>query len=381
MNERTNSERLGRLLPESLMLPAETHCGRGLITSLLSRMSRYGSRGTLIHGHSLATSGTRDRILSEQPTSMDVATWEHEGGEPTLDQVSRLRETLRAHASQWVTAVGGGSVLDLAKAAAGLINEPDTVEAYHDGHPFEQPGIPLVASPTTAGTGSEATVVSVLTNTKTGVKKSIRHPSFAPVQVILDASLLASCPPSVIAHSGMDALTQAVEAYTSRHAVWLSDTLALKAVEQIASNLETVHGDPSHPVAEALLLGSYLAGLALSFARLGVVHGLAHPLGARLHIPHGQLCGACLPTAITFNRAAMGSKYDSLSKTLGTDLLTESKRLLQALGVASPFSDHRLSDRDAVIREVLASGSTAANPRPVTAKDAEQLLDTLFHST
>ena len=269
-------------------------------------------------------------------------------------------------------------MLDVAKAAAGLMEAPLDPEAYHDGEVIPPSRIPFVAVPTTAGTGSEATIVSVLTNADTGVKKSIRHPSFMARLVLLDASVLAGCPPAVLAASGMDALTQAVESYVSVKSTWFTEVLSLRATALIARSLETVHADPFAPQAEDLLMGSYLAGLALSNARLGVVHGLAHPLGARFHLPHGLVCAVCLPMAIEFNREAMGTKYARLSEAVGGDLLSTVRRLLDALGVRSPFAGRELADTEAVVKEVLASGSTAANPRPVSASDVQDLLDRVF---
>ena len=127
-----------------------------------------------------------------------------------------------------------------------------------------------------------------------------------------------------------------------------------------------------------LLEGSYLAGLALSHARLGVVHGLAHPLGHRYHAPHGLVCGVCLPVAVEFNREAMGEKYDRLSEVLGEDLLDGTRGLLNRLRLESPFHGKPIRDRQGIIEETLVSGSTAANPRPVNAADVNDMLDELF---
>ena len=126
-------------------------------------------------------------------------------------------------------------------------------------------------------------------------------------------------------------------------------------------------------------MGSYLAGLALSNARLGVVHGLAHPLGARFDVPHGLACAVCLPHAIEFNREAMGIKYTIMSETVGGDLLSATKRLMESFEIRSPFAGKTIADMDKVIEETLASGSTSANPRKVSATDVEYLLDRIFN--
>jgi alcohol dehydrogenase class IV len=176
----------------------------------------------------------------------------------------------------------------------------------------------------------------------------------------------------------MDAFVQAVESYVSRGATWFSDQFALKAVEMIAGTVEQAFSRRDSDSLERLLVGSFFAGIALSHARLGIVHGLAHPLGSRYHVPHGLACGVCLPSAIEFNRSAMGGKYGRLSEAAGGDLLGLTRRLLTALRIESPFAGRRLDDVAGIVAETLASGSTAANPRVVAAADVEALLRTLF---
>jgi alcohol dehydrogenase class IV len=366
------------ILPPALILPEETLSGRGAITELLPKCARFGQRGLLVHGRSLATASVLAGVLARAPKGMAVEPWQHRGEEPTLDEVSALISAARAHRAEWIAGVGGGSVLDLAKAAALLLNVSRPLATYHDGAAVERDGIPFLAAPTTAGTGSEATINSVLTNSPTGSKKSIRDIRMMARVVILDSDLLRSCPPTVVAASGMDAFTQAVEAFTSRKATWLSDQLALQGLTMISAHLEAVYADPAGPAADALLTGSYLTGVALSFARLGVVHGIAHPLGARYHVPHGQVCAACLPHTLELNREAFGVKYGAMSRAVGGDLIARARGLTRTLGIGSPFSGKPLRDRDAIVAETLASGSTQANPKTIARADVEWLLERLF---
>ena len=368
------------VLPSNLIVPPRTLTGRGRLAALLPEASRFGPRGILVHGRSSSVSGVTERVLSKIPPGASVKCWRHSGGEPTLGQVDELLEAVRSHDASWVAGIGGGSVMDLAKAAAGLRHARRAPAAYHDGAALERPGIPFIAAPTTAGTGAEATLNSVLTNERTGQKKSIRDDSLMPRLVILDADLLATCPPDVVAASGLDALTQAVEAFTSRHATWLSDQLALRGLGLIAANVESVFAGARDTAADELLTGSYLAGLALSMARLGVVHGLAHPLGTRYHAAHGIVCAVCLPLAIEMNRATVGPKYDAMSRAAGGDLLARTRQLLDRLAIRSPFQGQALTDREGIVAETLASGSTAANPKAVSAEDVEELLRRLFEA-
>jgi alcohol dehydrogenase class IV len=366
-------------LPTTFLMPMETRSGAGLSHSLLEACAAYGKRGILVHGRSLKTSGALGAILAGCGQQRDIMPWQHPGGEPSLEQLDELLAAARSHAPDWIAAVGGGSVMDIAKAAAGLLEAPEDSRAYHDGAPIPASRIAFIAVPTTAGTGSEATMVSVLTNEATGIKKSIRHPSMLARLVMLDPDLLTSCPPSVIAASGLDALTQAIESFTSRNATPITDHLAMAAIQGICTTLEQAfRGEGGHA---ELLEGSYLAGLALSNARLGVVHGLAHPLGARFHLPHGLVCGVCLPVALAFNREAMGAKYGALCRVVNADIQNWVETRIAAFGILNPFMGKSLDDIDAIIEETLASGSTKANPRPVTGRDVRQLLASLTRSS
>ena len=364
-------------LPDELILPRRTISREGAIVDLLRECRSFGTRGLLAHGGSLERSGALSRIMAMKPADADVVTWKYTGGEPTLDHVEDLLRIARRERVDWIAAVGGGSVIDAAKATAGLVHAPLPVEAYHDGAPMPESRVAFLAAPTTAGTGSECTIVSVLINAACGEKKSIRHPSHMARLVILDPELLAQCPKDIIACSGMDALAQAIESFVSKGATWFSDSVALKGAALVAGNLEAVHCGRTGQCAKDLLEGSYLAGLALSNARLGLVHGLAHPLGVRYRLAHGLVCAVCLPLVIAFNRQAMGGKYERMCEAAGGDLLTRVEALTRSLGIASPFAGRKIGDRERIVKETLASGSTKANPRPVTAADVEQFLDGL----
>lgn len=369
------------LLPPTLLLPQQTLAKAGSALALAETARAFGPKGLLVHGGSLQRAGVIDAILAAAPAGTAIRTWRHNGGEPTVGEVDALRAGLRADHPDWVAAVGGGSVIDLAKAAAGLADAPETA-AFYQLHPAAIPAatLPLLAAPSTAGTGSEATVVSVLTNPDTCLKQSIRHPSHMPRLVILDPDLLKGCPPATVAAAGLDAFIQAFESYTSRHATPFTRTLSELALTRIARALLPLYrGD--HTAAADMLEASYLAGLALSHARLGVIHGLAHPLGARFHAAHGLVCACCLPAALAFNRDAIRADLDSLKARHGLDVEALVADWLDAMRLDSPFAGRALADRDAVIRETLASGSTAANPRPVSAADAAALLDAVFAVT
>jgi alcohol dehydrogenase class IV len=363
------------MLPSPLLLPGRTVSGPGVLLQLAAETAGFGPRGVIVHGR-VFDGERRTAVLDAFPATASIAAFRHRGGEPTLDEVEALRAWLREQQPDWVAAIGGGSVLDLAKAAAGLLHAPETVAAYQQGRPIPSATVPFIAIPTTAGTGSEATVVAVLTDAARGLKQSIRHPSFMPRLVLLDPILLLTCPKPALAAAGMDALTQAYESWVSSGATPFTRDLSARAFTAILQSLPALYAGEAG-AAPAMLEGSFLAGLALSHARLGVVHGLAHPLGARLKVPHGLACACCLPAVLRFNAGATAHLLPEIDRAAGGDFARWVDDALAAFHLASPFKGATVPDRAGLIAETLQSGSTKANPRPVTADDVGNLLDAI----
>ena len=370
------------LLPSSLQFPARVFAGEGSLAKLPGAAAGFGRSGIVVHGGALAGGPPREALRKAlEEAGLQARFRRHAGGEPRLEEVEALRAEILGSKAEWVMAVGGGSVLDLAKAAAGLAGAPGSAASYQDGAPIPPARIPLLAAPSTAGTGSEATVVAVLTDPVRNLKRSIRHPSFIPRAVALDPSLLRECPVPVMAASGMDAITQAFESLTSIKATPFTRALSELSLVRLANALPAAcRGDRGAPVLSDLLEGSFLAGLALSHARLGVVHGLAHPLGARWHIPHGKACAICLPAALDFNAPVIGGDLARLETLLGVPFPRFVADFLREFRIESPLKGAApdAATRAAIVRETLASGSTAANPRPVDEDAANALLDVLF---
>jgi len=359
------------MIPNTLLLPQQTVSKPGAVLSLVKEASVFGPSGLVVHGRSLAHSGKLAEIVNGNSF---VRTWEHTGGEPTVDGVDALRAELKRDRPDWVAAVGGGSVIDLAKAAAGLVDAPEKTAFYQQNNSrIPAATLPFIAVPTTAGTGSEATVVSVLTDTALCLKQSIRHPTFMPKIVLLDPHLLLDCPKPTRAAAGLDAFIQAFESYTSKYATPFTRALSEVALVRISQTLLPFYrGDQR--VAADMLEASYVTGLAFSHARLGVIHGLAHPLGARFHAAHGLTCACCLPAALAFNREVVAKDLAYLKERHSLDVEAQVTEWLREMALENPFRGKQVEDLDAFVKEVLSSGSTAANPRPVTADDARLFL-------
>jgi alcohol dehydrogenase class IV len=364
--------------------PPKIVFGWGTIAQLPKEAAALGKRPLLVCGNSLAKSGALDRILASL-TQAGLTPSTHVGvpAEPGLDALKDCMDATGDCDS--VIAVGGGSVLDIAKGAAALAGTGVTAREYFGGVPVPDTGRPLIAVPTTSGTGSEVTWVCVLVDHETRRKASIRGPGMMPAVALVDPELTVTCPSKVTAYSGMDAFVQAVEAYTSSGANPMTDALALQAAKLTGTWVSTAVFQGKHREArEAMALGSMMAGVALNTARLGLVHGLAHPLGAVTGAAHGLLCGLLMPPVMKFNREVSAAKYARVAEVLGilepdctqaeavSALIDHVRNLNRDLGIPANLSKlgFKAEDLEWVAQETMPSGSSKANPRRVTIEEA-----------
>jgi alcohol dehydrogenase class IV len=365
--------------PKEVLFPQKVLFHDGALAELPREAAEFGCEGLVVHGTSFKKSKAAAPLIKAlKKAGLRVEFYARSGGEPALPEITKVIATARKIKSRWVAGIGGGSVIDLAKAAAGLFHAKNAPVYYQEGGALEKSGIPLIAVPTTAGAGSEATPNAVITHPAKKNKLSIRDKSFLAKKIILDPGLLGDLPSRVICYSGMDALVQAYESFISKNATWFSEAFALKAVRLIHHHLLSAVESRSRESLSAMLLASFFAGTALAASRLGVIHGIAHPLGALYGEPHGLVCSACFLPSLKLNRDAMGKKYDCLSQAVGTDFFKRVEGLMSALDIRSPFKGKEILEKEMILRETLASGSTAANPKPVTREDVEFFLRDLF---
>jgi alcohol dehydrogenase class IV len=363
---------------------------------LAQEAARLGKRPLVVAGKSLQASGTLDTILTGLRAA-GLFPSVHTGipPEPDLTALQACREAVLAADADSVIAIGGGSVLDVAKGAAALAGTGHTAQEYFTGKVPVPETItrPILAVPTTSGTGSEVTWVGVYTDKNSGKKASIRGTAMMPAITLLDAQLTVSCPKPVTIHSGMDAFVQAVEAYTSVGANPLTDALAFEAAR--LTRYQTVAAVAASPTdqagREAMALGSLMAGIALNTARLGLVHGLAHPVGAVTGAAHGLVCASLLVPVMRFNREATSVKYARLAAELlgetiagqsneaATDILIDDLEVYLRDTLSVPLQLRELgvkqSDLQRIAEESMSSGSTKANPRPVSIADSLAVLE------
>jgi alcohol dehydrogenase class IV len=253
--------------------------------------------------------------------------------------------------------------------------------------------LPWIAAPTTAGTGAEVTKNAVLLDLETEVKFSLRDDGWFADVALIDPELTLNMPPEITAASGADALTQAIESYTSIGASAITDALASEAIRRIGRSLYQAFQDGTDLKARAdVLYGSTLAGSAMANARLGGVHGIAHPLGALYHIPHGLVCGLLLPYTMAYNVAYTEQKYARIAQLLGEDTGTMDlqaaagaavrrvSELLIDVGIPQRLEPLGVKKEDLarIIEGSLPSGSLKHNPRPLAAEDVETILLAAF---
>jgi alcohol dehydrogenase class IV len=297
--------------------------GMETLRELPNEAKDFGKNVLIVTGkHSVIDNGVLQRVnILLRGSGFAPVFFSEVEPEPSLETVAKGLAMARSEEADWVIGLGGGSAMDAAKVIAGLYHCQQDVKYYFEGGLMEKAGIPLVTIPTTAGSGAEVTFNAVLSDPQSRIKQSIRDPKLAAKIAIVDPQLTFSAPDSVTVYSGADALVQGIEAYVSKGANDLSDIYALAAIERLGKNLLLVHQDSHNVTARIeMALGSLMAGIALSVARLGAVHGLAHSVGIRTGKPHGLVCAVLLVPVMRFNLAVSHEKFAKIAGALGAKL-------------------------------------------------------------
>ena len=317
-------------------------------------------------------------------------------GEPTVELVERGVQQARREQSDLVIARGGGSAIDAGKAMAGLLTNPgavlDYLEVVGAGKPLTQSAAPFIAIPTTAGTGSEVTRNAVLGVTERRVKVSLRSPFLLPRLAVVDPELTMGMPPEVTARTGLDALTQLIEAYVSIRANPLTDGFCFEGIRCVARSLRRAFDNGQNLSARRdMSLAALLSGLALANAGLGVVHGIAGPLGGKFPAPHGAICAAILPHAVETNLRALRARgqassalgrYEHVGRLLtgrttatAEDGVAWVRDTCRAFGIP-PLRAYGVSAADipVLVADAMKASSTKGNPLPLTTGELEELL-------
>ncbi|MBO9491470.1 iron-containing alcohol dehydrogenase [Endozoicomonas sp. G2_1] len=316
--------------------------------------------------------------LSAEQISADV--FDDTVPEPTVASIQAGVEKARTGDYDCIIALGGGSPIDSAKAIAILAKFGGEMKDYRFPRMVTEQGLPLIAIPTTAGTGSEVTRFTIITDETSDEKMLCVGIGFMPVAALVDYKLTTSLPARVTADTGIDALTHAIEAYVSKKASPYSDSQALAAIKLIGPNLrKAYHNGEDKDAREAMMLGSTLAGVAFSNASVALVHGMSRPIGAFFHVPHGLSNAMLLPSVTAYSIPAASARYADCARAMGVaaeqdsddvanqKLLTELKALNEELSVPTPeqFGINREQFFDVcqtMAEQALASGSPGNNP-------------------
>ena len=313
--------------------------------------------------------------------------------DPSDVTVTKAFDACRQHRATSILALGGGSTIDLAKAVGILMTNGGRIHDYEGIEIFKTPPLPLIAIPTTAGTGSEVSGSCVITDTTRNLKMSIRHAALNPARVaILDPLALVTMPAEVAMHSGMDAFVHAFESYVARNANPFTDALNLRAIELIANNIRAFVADRTNLAAGAAMLnGSAMAGMAFGLTGLGNVHCMARFVGAFFHVPHGLSNAVCLARVAAFNRPAAVERYARLAEILAPRAGSNAEQASHAtvaaittlcsdLGVPSTLRAIGADpDRFAEMADLcLQAGYNKWNPRETTRDDFLRLLQEAY---
>jgi len=358
--------------------------GTNTIDDLGDYGKAFGRRASIIYGGgSLKKSGNYERIVHIlRKAQLEFAEISGVNHDPDDVFVKKVTDDIIAYNPEFIIGIGGGSVIDTAKAASILATNGGEVKDYWEGEKFLKPSIPFIAVPTTSGTGSEVTKNAVITGKGKHFKKSIRSDFMIPNIALVDPSLTVGAPPEVTASTGLDALIQNLEAYTSKNAGPITDTLAHRGIELSGKYLLKAFNEPNSLEArEGLSLSSLYGGITLFNAGLGLAHGLSHPLGIRYGIPHGKACSIVMAKVMEYNYPARERKYSSVGKLLfGIPNGVEAfKKLTEELGISTRLSDYGVKKEDIpTIVSESKGGSRNFNPLPHSDETVSRMLAELL---
>ena len=379
----------------SFTIPQNIKFGAGTLDLLPDLAKELGkSKGYIISGPHLNKIGMVAKCRKAlKNAGMESECFTETEGNPSTDTVVKATEGFKKSKADFIVAFGGGSPLDVAKAVAVLATYGGNIVDYEGAGKVMRPVVPMIAIPTTAGTGSEVTAFSVITDHSRNYKLTVVSNYLLPAYVILDPDLIATVPANTAAACGIDAMVHALEAYISKAASPFSDIFAREALRLIGGSIRDYVADRSNPAAcESMMVGSLFAGIAFSHARLGNVHAMSHPVSAYFDVPHGVANAILLPTVVDFNKDAADPEkyryiYGCISKDMGADinftpdmLATEIRMLNYELGILPTLSDIGVtSDKfEQMADDAMKSGNIQCNPQFTMKNDILKLYEQAF---
>lgn len=302
---------------------------------------------------------------------------------PTIENVQHGVAAFKASGADYIIAIGGGSSMDTAKAIGIIIANPqfEDVRSLEGTAPTQNPCVPIIAVPTTAGTAAEVTINYVITDVERKRKFVCVDPHDMPIVAVVDPDMMSSMPKGLTAATGMDALTHAIEGYTTKGAWEMSDMFHLKAIELISKNLRKAVANDAEG-REGMALGQYIAGMGFSNVGLGIAHSMAHTLGAVYDTPHGVACAMMLPLVMEFNQEATGEKYREIARAMGVkdvDRMSQDeyrkaaieavRKLGEDVGIPKTVDALKEEDLQFLAESAAADACAPGNPKDATIDD------------
>jgi alcohol dehydrogenase class IV len=365
-------------------LPTEIHFGRDRISTLSGIVAGLNGR----HVFAMIGRSFLDRVgepgLKELLGSVELTIFTDIEENPSINTVDTAANHCRESGADVIVAIGGGSVLDAAKCVALLQTNEGSIRDYlYQVRKPERRGLPLIAVPTTAGTGSEVTPFAVITDPEKNAKPAISYPEAFPDHAIVDPALTISMPVPVAVSTGLDAMTQALEGFWSTRATDMTRSMAFRAIVLIYRNIDAACLDKDRDAIEKVALGSVIGGTQMAMIGNTALHPLSYPLTLDYDLRHGLACAIYVPAFLRYNQSALGPWFDDLLTVLGFRTVEEFAAAFAAkmekLGAPTRLSKLGV-DRDAIPR-IVKNGvgrSTAFNPRPLTEETMIEILETML---
>lgn len=378
------------------VIPNHTVVGTNVLGEAAPLLKKMGNKAFIVTGRHVAVSYMMKQLTALlDKNGIDCVIFDGITGEPTDTMIENGVEMLKSSGCDFIIGIGGGSPLDSAKAIAAMAVNEGSIADYN-GKEITGEILPLAAIPTTAGTGSEATKFTVITDSEKGIKMLLKGDVLVPKLAIVDSSFTVGAPKSVTSATGLDALTHAVEAYTSRKAFSMTDTLAVSAVKRIMKYLPIAYREPDNSLArEQMSIAALEAGICINNSSVTIVHGMSRPIGALFHVPHGMSNAMLLKECLSFAVSGAYEKFANLGRETGVASDSDSDETAAEKFIDSlqnicdvceiPTLEQYGIDRDEYYSKIskmatdaVASGSPANTVKEVTVDDCIEIYKKLY---
>ncbi len=378
------------------VIPNHTVVGTNVLSEAAPLLKKMGNKAFIVTGRHVAVSDMMKQLTALlDENGIGCVIFDGITGEPTDTMIENGVEMLKSSGCDFIIGIGGGSPLDSAKAIAAMAVNEGSIADYN-GKEITGEILPLAAIPTTAGTGSEATKFTVITDSEKGIKMLLKGDVLVPKLAIVDSSFTVGAPKSVTSATGLDALTHAVEAYTSRKAFSMTDTLAVSAVKRIMKYLPIAYREPDNSLArEQMSIAALEAGICINNSSVTIVHGMSRPIGALFHVPHGMSNAMLLKECLSFAVSGAYEKFANLGRETGVASDSDSDETAAEKFIDSlqnicdvceiPTLEQYGIDRDEYYSKIskmatdaVASGSPANTVKEVTVDDCIEIYKKLY---